>query len=439
VAVHQEYLLEARQMQALSFVAHIPLVCFAIAFPLIVLFVEWLHMRSGDPVHLALARRWTRVMAAMFAIGVITGTILSFEMGLLWPNFTGTFGSVFGLGFSIEGFSFFLEAIFIGIYIYGWDRLSPRAHFATGIPVVIAGFTGSLNVIAVNAWMNHPTGFRIEAGEVTDVHPWSALFGNSYLWHELAHMYLAGYMVTGFVVAGVYAFGRLRGRWGRYERTALVIPLTIAALASPVQVLVGDWAARDVADTQPVKLAAFEGLSHTERGAGIHVLGWYTDQELKYGIELPKLLSLLAFHDPNARVQGLDTVPAGERPPVNVVRVAFQTMVGIGTLLALFGAAYAIARVRRRPLPESRWFYRFLVAAGPLAFVALVSGWVVTEVGRQPWVVYKVMRTSEAVTAAGGVPVGYATLAIVYLGVAVAAVWILRRLARRPLEVPPGA
>jgi cytochrome d ubiquinol oxidase subunit I len=246
-------------------------------------------------------------------------------------------------------------------------------------------------------------------------------------------------MVTGFVVAGVYAFGRLRGRWGRYERTALVIPLTIAALASPVQVLVGDWAARDVADTQPVKLAAFEGLSHTERGAGIHVLGWYTDHELKYGIELPKLLSLLAFHDPNARVQGLDTVPAGERPPVNVVRVAFQTMVGIGTLLALFGAAYAIARVRRRPLPESRWFYRFLVAAGPLAFVALVSGWVVTEVGRQPWVVYKVMRTSEAVTAAGGVPVGYATLAIVYLGVAVAAVWILRRLARRPLEVPPGA
>jgi cytochrome d ubiquinol oxidase subunit I len=437
VAVHQEYLLEARQMQALSFIAHIPLVCFAIAFPLMVLFVEWLYMRTGDPVHLALARRWTRVMAAMFAIGVITGTILSFEMGLLWPDFTGQFGSVFGLGFSIEGFSFFLEAIFIGIYIYGWDRLSPRAHFATGIPVVIAGFTGSLNVIAVNAWMNNPSGFNIENGEVTDVHPWSALFGNHYLWHELVHMYLAGYMVTGFAVAGVYAFGRLRGRWGRYERTALVIPLTIAALASPVQVLVGDWAARDVADTQPVKLAAFEGLPKTERGAGIHVLGWYSNDELKYGIEVPKLLSLLAFHDPNARVQGLDTVPEEDRPPVNVVRVAFQTMVGIGTLLALFGAAYAIARVRKRPLPESRWFYRFLVAAGPLAFVALVSGWVVTEVGRQPWVVYKVMRTSEAVTAAGGVPIGYATLAIVYLGVAVAAVWILRRLAARPLELPP--
>jgi cytochrome d ubiquinol oxidase subunit I len=435
VPVRQEYLLEARQMQALSFVAHIPLVCFAIAFPLMVLFVEWLYLRSGNPVYLTLARRWTRVMAAMFAIGVITGTILSFEMGLLWPAFTGKFGSVFGLGFAIEGFSFFLEAIFIGIYIYGWDRLSPRAHFATGIPVVFAGFTGSLNVIAVNAWMNHPSGFSIRNGEVTDVHPWSALFGNDYLWHELVHMYLAGYIVTGFAVAGVYAFAKLRGRFGAYERTALVISLTIAALASPAQVLVGDWAARAVAEKQPVKLAAFEGLPKTEKGAGIHLLGWYTDNELRYGIEIPKLLSFLSFHDPNATVKGLDTVPEEDRPPVNVVRVAFQTMVGIGSLLALFGAAYAVSRIRRRPLPGSRWFYRFVVAAGPLAFVALVSGWVVTEVGRQPWVVYRVMRTSEAVTGAGGIPVGYATLAIVYLGVAVAAVWILRRLARRPLEL----
>jgi cytochrome d ubiquinol oxidase subunit I len=434
--VDQHYLLEARQMQALSFVVHIPIVCFAIAFPAMVMFVEWLHLRTGEPVYRTLARRWTRVMAALFAIGVITGTILSFEMGLLWPAFTARFGSVFGLGFAIEGFSFFVEAIFIGIYIYGWDRLSPRRHLATGIPVVISGFTGSLNVIAVNAWMNHPSGFRLgPSGTPTDVHPWSALFGNRYLWHELVHMYLAGYMVTGFLVAGAYAFARLRGRWGRYERTALVIPLTIAALAAPVQVLVGDWAARDVATTQPVKLAAFEGLGHTERGAPIHLLGWYTDGQVKYGVPIPKLLSFLSFHDPNARVRGLDTVPRDQQPPVNVVRIAFQTMVGIGTLLALLGTVYLVVRVRRRPMPESPWFYRAVVAAGPLAFVALVAGWVVTEVGRQPWVVYGYMRTSQAVTGADAIPIGYATLVVVYIGVAVATAWVLRRLARVPIEL----
>ena len=235
--VQQDYLLEARQMQALSFAVHIPLVCFGVGFPAMVLFVEWLYMRSGDQLYLTLAKRWTKVMVALFAVGVITGTILSFEMGLLWPNFTATFGSVFGLGFAVEGFSFFVEAIFIGIYVYGWDRLSPRAHFASGIPIVISGFTGSLMVISVNAWMNHPTGFRLSGGEVVDVHPLAALFGNSYLWHEMVHMYIAAYIVTGFVVAGAYAFGRLRGRWGRYERTALAIPLTVAALAAPAQVL----------------------------------------------------------------------------------------------------------------------------------------------------------------------------------------------------------
>jgi cytochrome d ubiquinol oxidase subunit I len=434
--VHQNYLLQARQMQALSFAVHIPLVCFGIAFPVMILFVELLYLRTGEELYRVLAKRWTKVMVALFAIGVITGTILSFEMGLLWPNFTATFGSVFGLGFAVEGFSFFMEAIFIGIYVYGWDRLSPRAHFASGIPVAVAGFLGSLMVISVNAWMNHPSGFKLRGGKAVDVHPLAALFGNSYLWHELVHMYVAGYIVTGFVLAGAYALGRLRGRWGRYERTALAIPLTIAALASPVQVLVGDWAAREVATTQPIKLAALEGLGPTTRGASVHVLGWYTDGQVKYGIRIPKLLSLLAFHNPNAIVRGLDAVPASDRPPVNVVRVAFQLMVGIGTLLALLGVAFLAARVRRKRLPESRWFYLALVAAAPASVVALISGWVTTEVGRQPWVVYGVMRTSQAVTGAGGLPVGYATLVIVYLGVALAVVWVLRRLARAPLELP---
>jgi cytochrome bd ubiquinol oxidase subunit I len=429
----QHYLLQARQMQALSFAVHIPLVCFGVAFPALLLFAEWRYLRTGDGVYRTLARRWTRVMAALFAAGVVTGTILSLEMGLLWPGFTGTFGGVFGLGFAVEGFSFFLEAIFIGIYIYGWNRLSPRAHFISGIPIVVSGFTGSLMVIAVNGWMNHPTGFRLVDGKVVDAHPFAALFRNSYFWHELVHMYLAAYMVTGFVVAGAYAAVRLRGRWDRYEQTALAIPLAVAVLASVAQIFVGDWSGRTVAAAQPTKLAAFEGLAHTTKGAPVHILGWYTHGRVEYGIPVPHLLSLLAFHDPNATVQGLDAVPAADRPPVNVVRVAFQSMVGIGSLLAVLSVVYLAVIVRCKRLPESVWFYRALVAAGPLALVALVCGWIVTEAGRQPWVVYHVMRTEQAVTGAGGIPVGYATLVLVYLGLTAAVGWTLVRLARAPL------
>jgi cytochrome d ubiquinol oxidase subunit I len=433
-ASDQEYLFQARQMQALSFAAHIPLVCFGIAFPALVVTCEWLHLRTGDAVYGVLARRWSKVMLALFAVGVVTGTILSFEMGLLWPNFMATFGAVFGLGFAIEGVSFFLEAIFIGVYVYGWNRLAPRTHLLTGIPIVFAGFAGSLMVIAVNAWMNNPGGFRMEHGKAVDVHPWSALFGNGYLWHELVHMYLAGYIVAGFLTASVYAWAMLRGRDTRYNRTALVLPLAVAALAAPAQIVVGDWAARDVADTQPIKLAALEGVGTTEKGADEHLLGWYDGREVRYGLPIPKLLSLLAHHDPNATVKGLDTVPADERPPVNVERFAFQTMVGIGSLLALVGVVFVFVWFRRRRLPRSPWFYRALVAAGPLSLVALIAGWITTEVGRQPWIVYRVMRTSEAVTGAGGIPVGYATLSLVYLGLALAVAWLLRRLARAPME-----
>lgn len=435
--VQQEYLNEARQMQALSFAVHIPLTCFGIAFPAIVLFVEWLHLRTGDPLYRTLARRWTRIMVALFAVGVVTGTILSFELGMLWPDFMATFGSVFGLSFALEGFAFFLEAIFIAIYVYGWDRLSPRMHFLSGIPIVITGVLGAAMVIAVNGWMNHPSGFRLVDGQVVDVHPWSALFANRFFWHELVHMYFAAYIVVGFLLAGAYAYGKVRhGRWGRYERTALAIPLTIAALAAPAQLLVGDWAAREVATQQPVKLAAFEGLQDTTKGASEHLFGWYHEStgEITGGIAIPKLLSLLAYHDPDATVRGLASVPPDDRPgAINVVRFAFQAMVGIGTLLAAVGALVLFVRWRRKRLPESVWFYRVLVLAGPLAVVALICGWIVTEVGRQPWVVYGVMRTEEAVTGASGIPVGYGVLALVYAGLLAAVAWILRRLARAPL------
>jgi cytochrome bd ubiquinol oxidase subunit I len=436
-SVDQEYLLEARQMQALSFAAHIPLVCFGVAFPAFVLFAEALHLRTGNPVYRTIARRWSKVMVALFAVGVVTGTILSFELGLLWPGFMAAFGEVFGLAFALEGFSFFVEAIFIAIYVYGWDRLSPRAHFLCGIPVVIAGFAGSLTVIAVNGWMNNPEGFTLRDGQAVDVDPWAALFGNGFFWHELIHMYLAAYLVAGFVTAAVYSWAWLRGERGRYHRVALAIPLTAAALAAPAQVLVGDWAARDVAREQPTKLAAFEGLKKSTAGAPLTLLGWYEDGEVVGGIELPKLLSLLAYHDPDATVAGLGEVPPSDRPPINVLRVSFQTMVGIGFALVALASVHLFVWVRRRRLCASRWFHRAVVAAGPLSLVALLAGWVTTEVGRQPWVVYGVMRTDEAVTGADGVLVGYVTLALVYVGLAAAVVWLLRRLARAPVEVDP--
>src|SRR4051794_12069203 len=431
----QDYLLEARQMQALSFAVHIPLVCFGVAFPALVLFMEWLGRRRGDSLLLALAKRWSKAMIALFAIGVVTGTILSFELGLLWPEFMATYGDVFGLAFALEGFSFFVEAIFIAIYVYGWDRLSPRMHLLSGIPVVVAGFTGSLTVISVNAWMNHPAGFVLRGGEVVDVDPWGALFGNPHLWPELTHMYLAGYIVAGFLVAAAYAWRWLRGERTRYVRTALVIPLTIAALAAPVQVVVGDWVARRVAEDQPLKLAAMEGLGETTAGASLHVGGWYQDGEVRGGVEIPKLLSVLARHDPDATLRGLESVPADDRPPVNVVRVAFQLMVAIGFALLALGLWHLIRWWRRRRLPSTPWFFRAVVAAAPLSVVALIAGWVTTEVGRQPWVVYEVMRTEEAVTGAAGIPVGYATLVVVYAALILAVAWILRRLARAPLEI----
>ncbi len=265
--VQQEYLLEARQMQAMSFVAHIPLVCFGVAFPALVVFAEWRHHRTGNPVYRTLARRWSKIMLALFAVGVVSGTILSFELGLLWPGFMATFGDVFGLGFTLEGFSFFVEAIFIAIYVYGWDRLSPRTHLLTGIPVIVSGITGSFFVIAVNAWMNKPSGFRMENGEAVDVDPWAALFGNSYLAHEMVHMYVAAYIVAGFVLGSVYGWQWLKGNRTPYVRTALTLALTAAAIAAPVQMIVGDWAARTVAEEQPLKLASFEDLEETTKGA----------------------------------------------------------------------------------------------------------------------------------------------------------------------------
>jgi cytochrome d ubiquinol oxidase subunit I len=249
------------------------------------------------------------------------------------------------------------------------------------------------------------------------------------------HMYVAGFIVASFLIASVYGVAMLRGKNDRHRRVALTVALAVASIAAPTQLLVGDWAARTVAENQPTKLASLEGLYPTEAGAPLHIFGWYEDDEVKYGIEFPKLLSILAYHDPNAVVQGLDKVPTEDQPPINVVRISFQAMVFIGTFLAAVGALFVLVWWRKRRLPRSKWFLRAVVACGPLSVVALIAGWVTTEVGRQPWVVYQFMRTETAVTGAGGIPVGYGTLVVVYLCVASIALVMLRRLGRKPLEL----
>ncbi|RKQ93319.1 cytochrome bd-I ubiquinol oxidase subunit 1 apoprotein [Solirubrobacter pauli] len=425
----------ARQMQALSLAVHIPLVCFGIAFPAMFLFVEGLYLRTGDPVYKALAKRWSKVALIIFATGVVTGTILSFEFGLLWPDFMATFGEVFGVAFGLEGISFFLEAIFIAIYVYGWDRLPRRAHILTGVPIIITGATGSAFVISVNGWMNDPQGFEVVNGQVVDPVPFSALL-NGHVAHELVHMYLAGYLVTGFLLAAYYARRWLKGNHSRYTRTALVVPLTFAALAAPIQVVVGDWAGRKVAENQPVKLAAFEGVYRTEEGAAFHIGGFYDSgrNEVRFGIKIPYLLSILAHHNPTAEVIGLESVPPEDRPPVNIVRTAFQTMIAIGTFLAALGVFFIFIWLRKRRLPASKWFFRALLVAGPLSVVALISGWITTEVGRQPWIVYRFMRTEDAVTSASNLEIAYVALVAVYVLLFGSVIWLLRRLAARPPE-----
>ncbi len=429
--------LAARNMQAISLGFHIILVPFAITFPAIMLFTEWLHYRTGDPLYRTLARRWSHAMLVVFAVGAVSGTILSFEFGILWPGWFERFGDVFGLAFTLEGVAFFIEAIFIAIYLYTWDRLPPKTHMLVGIPIVIAGQFAALLVIAVNGWMNSPTGFEEINGVITSIAPWKAIFGNTTIWIEFLHMLLAAYMVAGFVTAAIYAGAWLRGKRDRYHRVAFVIPFTLAALVTPMQLIVGDVIGQYVARDQPVKLAAIEGLQETTKGAPLNLLGYYDKStgEIVGGVTIPDGLSLIAFHDPDATVAGLDTVPEADRPPVNIVRYSFQFMVGIGTGLMALALWYAFMVWRKKRLPSSRLFYWAAIAAAPAVVLAMIFGWIVTEVGRQPWIVYEVLRTEDAVTQSGGIIWLLAAIVIVYAALGAGAVYALRRLARRPIRV----
>jgi cytochrome d ubiquinol oxidase subunit I len=442
--VPQPDLLAARMQMALYLGWHIVIACFGVGFPALILIAEWLGIRRDDVTYLRLARRWAKAAGVLFAVGAVSGTILSFEMGILWPGLMGTFGEVIGLPFALEGIAFFIEAIFLGIYLYGWDRLSPRIHILTGLPVVAAGVASAWFVVTANAWMNQPAGFSLVDGVVTNVDPLAAML-NPATAVQTTHLIIAAFMVAGFGVASAYAWALLRGRRGLYERRGFLLGFAMAAVLTGPQILVGDWAAQTIARQQPAKLAAIEALYETQRGAPLTIGGIPIDGKLVLGIQIPNGLSWLAFRDANAEVLGLEAFPEDERPPVLPVHIAFQVMVAIG--FGLFGLALWLGWTwwRRRDLPKSRWFLIGAVAAGPGAAIALEAGWVVTEVGRQPWIVYGIMRVEDAVSAAPGLRFGLYALIVVYSLLTIGTVVVLRRLSRIPLtddeltpQVPSG-
>jgi cytochrome d ubiquinol oxidase subunit I len=436
VTVDQPDLWAARAQMALSLAWHIVIACFGVGLPLLVLVAEFRAQRGGGAVYDELAHRWAKVLGVLFAVGAVSGTILSFEMGILWPRLIETFGSVLGLPFAIEGIAFFIEAIFIGIYLYGWDRLSPRIHLLTGIPIVIGGVASAWFVVTANAWLNQPVGFVLTNGVVTGVDPWGAIL-NPATPIETTHMILAALMVTGFGIAAGHAWGLRQDAGSRLHRTGFLVAFTLAAVVAPVQIVVGDAAAQFLATNQPIKLAAIEGLYQSQRGAPLSIGGIPVDGQMYFALQIPDGLSLLAFRDPNALVQGLDTVPADQQPPVLPVHVAFQIMVAIGFALLGLSAWLLWSWWRRRDLPGSRKFLLGSILAGPGAVIAMEAGWVVTELGRQPWIVYGVMRVDEAVTAARGLPIGLFTLLLVYIALTVGTVFVLRRtLAPGPTEPP---
>ncbi len=427
-------LLSARYLMAFSLGFHIILSCFGVAFPAMIYVVHRRGLKNNDPDALMLARRWGKAAAVLFAVGAVSGTALAFEMGLLWPGLMGQFGDVIGLAFALEGIFFFLEAIFIGIYLYGWRGLPAKVHLNTLIPITISGVLGTFFILSVNGWMNEPSGFNIDVyqatGQVVDVNPWAAMF-NGAVATQFLHMLPATYMVAGFVVGSVYAIGLLKGRTDRLHKMGAAVGFATGAIAVPIQVLTGDLAARNVASSQPVKFAAIEMLQETTSGAPLTLGGVLIDGQKRFAIEIPNLTSLLQDFDPNSTIQGLDATPEALQPPVNIVHLSFQLMVGIGLMLlamALFGGW---RRWRTGKLPESRRWYYALAVAGPASVIALEAGWTTTEVGRQPWIAQNVMLVEDAVTPRGGIGLLLIGLFVVYTGMGLSLWFVLRAMSAR--------
>jgi cytochrome bd ubiquinol oxidase subunit I len=427
----------ARSQMAFTLAFHIILVPLGVTWGAMALIANYRALKRDDRDALLLAKRWSKYMAVTFAVGAVTGTVLTFEFGLLWPTFMGRFGAAFGIPFAIEGLFFFTEAIFVAIYIYGWNRLKPWPHFWTGVPIVVAGIGGSWSVVAANAWMNEPAGFTLNsAGKVVDVDPAGVIF-NKAMPLESLHMIVAAYVVGGFLIASVYAMGLLRGRRDRYHRLGFTIPFTVASITVPIQMLVGDTLARWVYNNEPTKFAAIEMVPKTSSDVPETLFGHLNSSgNVTGGIKIPGLASILS--DPSTGkstvIKGLDSYPANSRPTigeVNVVHLSWDIMIGFGTLLTLLALWYAASWLFKRDYPENKWFLRAASCAGIASVLALEAGWVVTEVGRQPWIVHNYLKVEDAATTNGGVWITFLVVAALYLALGVTTILVLRGMSRR--------
>lgn len=419
-------LLAARTQMALSLGFHILFAVVGIGMPLLMVAAERRWLTKGDPLDLELARRWAKGTAILFAVGAVSGTVLSFELGLLWPGFMEMAGPIIGMPFSLEGFAFFTEAIFLGIYLYGWERIPPRAHLMAGVLVAVSGALSGVFVVIANAWMNTPTGFELVDGRPANIDPLRALL-NPAAFQQTLHMTLAAYAATGFAVAGIHAFLLRRDPMNAFHRRAVTLALLVGAPAALLQPISGDISARNVAKYQPAKLAAMESLFETQAGAPLLIGGWpdMESRTVRFGIEIPSGLSVLAHHDPRAVVIGLDSIPRDEWPHVPTVHVAFQVMVGIGTLMAGVALWGLWVLATGRDLGTRRPLLMAISACGPLGFIAIEAGWTVTEVGRQPWIIHGVLRTSEAVTPMPGLQYTLLGFSLLYLFLGVVVAWLL--------------
>ena len=438
-AVDPGNLMAARDQMAVSLGFHIILSCFGVAFPALIYVMHRRGLR-GDADALVLAKRWSKVAAVLFAVGAVSGTVLSLEMGLLWPGLMSTYGDVIGLPFALEGIAFFIEAIFLGIYLFGWDRLPPKVHIRTLIPIMASGLFGTFCILAVNSWMNAPAGFTLVNGRPTNIEPLSAIF-NRALWPQFLHMWVGAYVVVGFTVAAVYATGLRKGRDDRLHRMAFTASFAMATGFALVQPLIGHVAGMRLATEQPSKLAAMELATTTESHAPLTLGGVLIDGRVRGGLSIPQIGSLLARGGFGRSITGLDQIPADQQAPANVVHIAFQLMVAIGTGLAAFGMFYFWRRRRRRrrhrdrdrdrDLIESRRFLRLATLTGPAAIIALEAGWVTTEVGRQPWIVYRVLRVADAVTPNGGIWFSFSGVVVLYALLGLATWLTLRSMSQR--------
>ena len=418
----------ARMTMATSLGFHIVLASIGMVMPWLMVIAHRRWLRTGSDDAYRLTKLWSRGVAIFFATGAVSGTALSFELGVLWPGFMEHAGPIIGMPFSLEGLAFFVEAIALGIYLYGWERLPPKVHWMSGVCVGVAGVASGVLVVSANAWMNSPTGFTWANGIASDIDPWAALLNDAWL-SQATHMVLAAFESVGFAVAGVHAILILRGNKDPIHLGALKIALVVGALAAILQPISGHHSAQDVAHRQPAKLAAMEAHFETSKNAPL-LIGGIPDESqgvVRYGIEIPSGLSLMAFNDPDAEVVGLNEFPEDERPPVMIVHFAFQTMVALGSFLALFGLVGLFAIRSRQHWLHKRKFLLLVAASTPLGFIALECGWIVTEVGRQPWIIHGVMRTREALTPVPGQVFHFAAFASLYLLIGISTIWMWRR------------